>query len=177
VPVFRVRRPPLGVVLVAVLLIALAETGGAALSLLRSPIQDYARARIAASPSTHGLTGAAEYDAEITGRTIFSAEAGLSFFHTHGEGMGVVLLFAGTVVASVVPRRSIRGLLHALLTAGALFPLGYLVYAALVLEAGRETGVDIAERYALTPLGSLAIAGLVGLALMLVLALRRPRAT
>jgi hypothetical protein len=171
------RRPPLLVVFVAVLLIALAETSGAAMSQLRSETETYARARITATPQTHGLTGAAEYDAEVTSRTIFLAEAGLSFFHTHGEGMGVVLLFAGTVVASVVPRPRVRAALHGLLTAGALFPLGYLAYAALVLEAGREAGVEIAERYVLTPLGSMAIAGLVGLALMLVLRLRRAAAT
>jgi hypothetical protein len=81
------------------------------------------------------------------------------------------------LVASVVPGRGARGALHALLTAGALFPLGYLAYTVLVLEAGREAGVEIAERYVLTPLGSMAIAGLIGLALMLVRALRRARVT
>jgi hypothetical protein len=173
---FDVRRPPLAVVFVAVLLIALAETGGAVMAKLRPQLQGYARARIAANPQAHGLTGASEYDAEVAGRAVFSAEAGLSFFHTHGEGMGVVLLFAGTLVASVVPRRRLRGVLQALLTVGTLFPLGYLAYAALVLEVGRETGVEIAERYVLTPLGSLAIAGLIGLALMLTLALWHARA-
>jgi hypothetical protein len=37
-----------------------------------------------------GLTGAAEYDDEVRARTVFAAEAGLSFFHTHAEGLGVV---------------------------------------------------------------------------------------
>jgi hypothetical protein len=171
-----VRRPPLAIVFVAVLLIALAETAGAVMAKLRPQIQGYARARIAANPQAHGLTGAAEYDAEVAERAVFSAEAGLSFFHTHGEGLGVVLLFAGTLVASVVPRPRLRGALHALLTAGTLFPLGYLAYAGLVLEVGRETGVEIAERYVLTPLGSLAIAGLIGLALALTLALGQARA-
>ena len=53
------------------------------------------------------------------------------------------------------------------LASGALFPLGYLVYAAAVLEAGRDAGTELAERWVLTPLGSAAIVGLLGLALAL----------
>ena len=60
-------------------------------------------------------------------------------------------------------------------TVGALFPLGYLVYGAAVLEAGRDAGIELAERWVLTPLGSAAILGLVGLVLALVI--RRPRET
>jgi hypothetical protein len=51
-----------------------------------------------------------------------------------------------------------------LLTAAALFPLGYLAYALAALELGREAGVALAERYVLTPLGSAAILALVTLA-------------
>jgi hypothetical protein len=58
-----------------------------------------------------------------------------------------------------------------LLTAGALFPLGYLTYALAVLQLGRDAGVELAERWVLTPLGVAAIVGLLGLAAALV---RRP---
>ena len=157
------NRPPLIVVTLAILMIALAETGGAAMAQLRPQIERYARARVAAQPQVHGLAGSAEYDAEVTSRAVFTAEAGLSFFHTHGEGMGLVLLFAATLVATVVPGPRLRGVLHALLATGTLFPLGFLAYAVLVLEMGREAGVEMAERYVLTPAGSAAILGLLGL--------------
>ena len=65
-------------------------------------------------------------------------------------------------------------MLYALLTVGALFPLGYLVYAVAVLQLGRETGIEIAETWVLTPLGASAIVGLIGLAV--VLARREPAA-
>ncbi len=167
------RRPPLLVVLVAMVVIALGETAGAAMSQLRAPIQRYASARIEATRDAHGFSGDAEYDDEIRGRTVFLAEAGLSFFHTHAEGVGLVLFFASTVVASVVPGRGIRGALYLLLTMGSLFPVGYLVYGAGVLEWGRDAGVEFAERYVLTALGSAAIVGLVGLAVALLAARRR----
>ena len=166
-----VRRPPLGVVLVALVMLALGETAGAAMSRLKPEIQRYAAARIAANAAAHGFSGSAEYDDEVRERAIFTAEAGLSFFHLHAEGVGLVLFFTSTLVASAVPWRRARAALYLLLTLGGLFPLGYLVYGAAVLELGRDAGIDLAERWILTPLGISAIAGLVGL--LLVAARRR----
>lgn len=162
------RRPPLVVVFVAVFTIALGETAGAVMSQLRSDIERYARARVAANPQAHGLAGSEEYDVEVRDRAVFTAEAGLSFLHTHAEGVGLVVFFAATLVAGTVPWRRVRGALYALLAVGSFFPLGYLVYALAVLERGRDAGVELAERWVLTPLGSAAIVALLGLALVIV---------
>lgn len=167
------RRPPLGLVLVAVAMIALGATAAVPMSVLRAETEQYARARVVANASAHGLLGTPEYDDEVTARAIFTAEAGLSFFHTHGAGLGPLLLVVGTVVATVVPGRRARGALYALLAVGGLFPLGYLVYGGATLELGRDTGVALAERYVLTPLGSAVILGLLGLLAALVRAVRR----
>ena len=162
-----VRRPPLGVVLVAIVMLALGETAGAAMSRLKPEIQRYAAARVAANPSAHGFSGSAEYDDEVRDRAIFTAEAGLSFFHLHGEGVGLVLFFASALVAATVPGPRVRAALYLLLTLGGLFPLGYLAYGAAVLELGRDAGIELAERWILTPLGVSAIVGLAGLWLAL----------
>jgi len=166
-----VIRPPLVVVFVAILVIALGETAGAVMSQLRPQTERYTRARIAANAPAHGLAGSAEYDEEVIAQAVFTVEAGLSFFHTHAEGLGPIVLLAGTLVATLVPGRRARGALQAMLALGALFPLGFLVYAAAVPEAGRDAGVALAERWALTPLGSVVIVAL--LALVGVLARRR----
>jgi hypothetical protein len=166
-----VSRPPLIVVFVAVLVIALGELGGAVLSQLRPATARWAAARVAANPQAHGLTGLAEYDDAVREQAVFATEAGLSFFHTHAEGSGLVLFFAATLVASVVRRGALRAALYTLLTAGALFPLGYLVYALAVLARGRDAGIALAETWVLTPLGAAAIVGLLGLAVALA---RRP---
>jgi len=170
-----VSRPPLLVVLVAVVLIALGETGGAVMSQLRPSIERYATARIEANRQVHGLTGSPEYDDEIRARATYGAEAGLSFFHTHAEGLGLILFFTSTLVASVVPSRRYRTLLYRLLGLGALFPLGYVFYGIAVLESGRDRGIDLAERWVLTLFGSLVLGGLIGLTLALVRAVRRAR--
>lgn len=157
------KRPPVVVVVVALVMIALGETSGAVMSQLRTPFADWARARVAANPEAHGFSGSAEYDEEIRDRTVFAAEAGLSFFHTHAEGMGLIVLLVSTVTATMVPWARLRTALHALIAAGGLFPLGYLVYAVAVVERGRDAGVELAEWWVLTPLGTLVIVGLVGL--------------
>ena len=161
------RRPPLVVVFVALLVIALGETAGAVISQLRPQIVRYAQARVAANPTPHGFAGSAEYDAEITARAVYSAEAGLSFFHTHAQGLGPLVIFASTITASVVRWRRARGALYTLFGLGGFFPLGYLAYSVAVLERGRDAGIELAERFVLTPLGSAAILALLGFAAVL----------
>lgn len=172
-----VRRPPVPVVLVAIVLIALGETSGAMIGKFRAPLAAYASGRITANARAHGLIGTPEYDDEVRKRAIFSAESGLSFLHTHAEGMGLVVLFVSTVAASVITSRRVRDLVHVLIGVGGLFPLGYLVYAVGVLELGRDAGIDLAEQWILTPLGSSMIAAVVVVAAVLVLSLRRERST
>jgi hypothetical protein len=152
-------------------MLALGETAGAVMSRLRPALERYARARIAANAPAHGLAGTAEYDDEVIARAVFTFEAGLSFLHTHAQGLPAVTLLASSLVATVVPGRRIRGALHALLGVGTLFPLGYLVYGLAVLESGRDAGVALAESWLLTPLGSAVILGLLGL--VAALAVRR----
>ena len=108
------RCPPLALVLLAIVLIALGETSGFVMSQLRAPLQRYARARVAVNPAAHGLAGSAEYDAEVTAGAVFATEAGLSFFHTHAEGLGLIVLFVATVTATALPWRAARGVVHAL---------------------------------------------------------------
>ncbi len=154
------RRPPPVLVFLSVLLLALGTTGGALMSLLRPQIQDYASARIFAAREAHSLSGSRDYDAEIVREIVFSIEAALSFFHTHGEGGGLILLFAATLVASLVAPRRLRLGLFWLLGLSSLFPLGYLAQSALILVYGRDRGVALAERLLLIPFGSSAILGL-----------------
>lgn len=155
-----VRRPPLVVVLLAIVLIALGETSGAVMAQLRDPFQRFARARVAANPAVHGLAGSAEYDTEVAAAAVFTTEAGLSFFHTHAEGLGLIVFFVTSVAATVVPWRPVRGAVYTLMSLGGLFPLGYLVYSFAVLERGRDAGIELAERWVLTPLGGAALVGL-----------------
>lgn len=161
-------------VFVAVFVIALGATTGALMSLLRPQIERYAQARVIARPAIHGLAGSAEYDAEVVARTTFATEAGLSFLHTHAEGLAPLVLLAASLVATFVGPAPARACLQALFALGCLFPLAYLVYALAVLELGRDAGIELVERAILTPLGGAAILGFAALAIALALRRRGP---
>ena len=157
-------RPPVALAFLAMFTIAAGETAGAFMGWLRPAVESYAGSRVTANALAHGLAGSAEYDAEVTRRAVFGAEAGLSFFHTHAEGVGLIVLLVGGVAATFVVSRPLRGGLYALLALASLFPWGYVVYAVAVLELGRDAGIGLAERWVLMPLGSAAILALLGVA-------------
>ncbi len=154
------RRPPLTLVFLSVLLLALGTTGGALMSLLRPQIQEFATDRIFAARAVHSLSGSREYDAEVVAEIVFTIEAGLSFFHTHAEGLGLVILFLATLIASLVRPGWLRRGLSGLIGLSGLFPIGYLGYSAFILLYGRDRGIELAERLLLIPSGSSAIVGL-----------------
>jgi hypothetical protein len=159
-----VRRPPALLVFLPILLLALGAAGGALMSLLQPQIRQYTSEQIFAARELHALSGSRDYDADVVGEIVFTIEAGLSFFHTHGEGMGLVLLFAATLVESLARPRALRVGLQWLLGFSALFPLGYLAYSAFILGYGRDRGIALAERLLLIPFGALAILALAALA-------------
>ncbi len=123
-------------------------------------MQRYATARILAAREVHSLSGARDYDLEVVADIVFAIEAGLSFFHTHAEGMGVILLFAGTVVASLATGRWLRWGANALIALSFLFPVGYLAQSVLILAYGKDRGIGLAEDWFLVPFGSAAIVAL-----------------
>src|SRR2546425_5595656 len=97
----NLRRPPLAVVLVAVVVIALGETGGAAMSRLKPQIERYVGVRVAANPQTHGLSGSAEDDDEVRDRAVFAVEAGPVLFPPPAPGGGPLLFFSSTLVGGL----------------------------------------------------------------------------
>jgi hypothetical protein len=152
----------------SVLILALAETAGAVIGRYRGDINTWLTEAVSRRPEVHGLTGNQGYDAELIPQIVFQSEAGLSFFHTHGEGMALVVLAGGTIVSSLVAWRAARGLLLVLLSAGAVFPLGFLAYAGLIVPMGVDPALAWAERWILIPAGSAVAAAFALLALAMV---------
>ena len=137
------------------------------------PPQRWARARVVANPPAHGSQrlGRVRRGGHRPGRVRRRGGAVVPPHARRGRP-GDVLRLARSWPAWCAARAP-AARLYLLLAVGALFPLGYLIYALAVLEAGRDAGMALAERWVLTPLGSAAIVGLLGLAAALV---RRRRA-
>jgi len=152
------RCPPLPLLFLCVTILALAETAGGFMGFYRKAISAWLAESVNGRPEVHGLTGNRDYDAELIPEIVFQSEAGLSFFHTHGEGMALVVLAGGTLVSSLVISRVLRCVLYLLLAAGTVFPLGFLAYAGLIVTMGKDPAIEWAERWVLIPSGS-AVAG------------------
>jgi len=138
-------------------MVALGETAGAACP-AQAEIQRYAAARGRRHGAAHGFSGSGPSTTTRCGPRDLTAEAGLSFFHLHAEGVGWSLFFASTLVAATVPWRRARPPLSGADARRALSP-GLSRVRAAVLEIGATPDRD-GRAQVLTPLGVSAIVGL-----------------
>lgn len=155
------RMPPIPVLLAGVLLIACAEVGGASMVEFKLELTRWARGVMLARPATHGLVGVRDVDEQILDEALVKFDAGLRLFHLHAEGLGTVIIVTAMVAASLVGSAALRRTVVALITAGgALYPLGYLLWSALIPFRGVDGGRAIAKWLVWIPFGSAAIVAL-----------------
>ena len=155
------RLPPIPVLLVGVVLIACAEVGGASMIQWKLELTRWARGIMLARPQTHGLVGVRDVDEQILDEALVKFDAGLRLFHLHAEGMGTVIIVTSMVAASVVEHAALRRVIVVLITAGgALYPLGYLLWSALIPLHGIARGKAVAEWTVWIPFGGAAIVAL-----------------
>src|SRR5258705_5319008 len=74
------------------------------------------------------------------------------------EGMGLVIIAPSMVAATVIRSAAARRTINALLTVGgAGYPVGYLVWSALIPSCGLERAKTLAEWLVWVPFGSATI--------------------
>lgn len=155
------RCPPRPVLVTAVALIALAEVGGASMAQFKVELTRWVRGTMQARPDVHGLVGVRDVDEQVLDEALVKFDAGLRLFHLHGEGMGVVILVSAMVTSTLVAPAGLRGLILGLLTVGgAGYPLGYLLWSALIPFQGIQRGRAVAEWLVWIPFGGAAIVAL-----------------
>jgi hypothetical protein len=168
------RRPPMSSLLAAVLLIACAEVGGASMVKWKLELTRWARATILARPATHGLVGVRDVDEEVIDQLLVKFDGALRLFHLHGEGMGLVIIATTMTAATVVRAPMARRAIVALLTIGGVgYPVGYLLWGALIPHYGIERGKTLAEWLVWIPFGGATIVAVWWLATVLGLRLVR----
>ena len=152
------RRPAVAVLLVAVVLIASAEVGGAVMARFKLELARWVRGVMVAHGDIHGLVGVRDVDEQILDEALVKFDAGLRLFHMHAEGMGLVIIATTTVATTLVASPALRRVLVTLLTAGgAGYPLGYLLWSALIPYYGIERGKALAEWLCWIPFGGATI--------------------
>lgn len=168
------KRPPLGVLLAAVVLIACAEVGGASMVKFKTELTRAARALILARAEVHGLVGVRDVDEQIIDQALVKVDGGFRLFHLHGEGMGLVMIAGTMVVSTFVQTAGPRKALTMLLGVGGFgYPFGYLVWSGLVPFYGVERGKDLAEWLVWIPFGGAVIVAMWWLAGILAVRLVR----
>ena len=152
------QRPPLGAILAAIALIAVAEVGGASMVRFKLEVTRWVRGAMLARPATHGLVGVRDVDEQVLDEALVKVDAGLRLFHMHAEGMGLVILATTTAAATFVVSPLARRAIVLLLTVGgAGYPVGYLVWSGLIPYVGIARGKAIAEWLFWIPFGGAAI--------------------
>src|SRR5207249_3391081 len=155
------RVPPRWALLVAVLSIVAAEIGGGSMARFKVELTRWARDGMLARPSVHGLVGVRDVDERILDEALVKFDAGLRLFHMHAEGMGLVIIATSMVAASVIRHVTARRAIIALLTTGgAGYPVGYLVWSALIPTYGLERAKTIAEWLVWVPFGTATLVAL-----------------
>ena len=138
--------------------LAVAEVGGGAMSQFKVELARWARGVMLARPAVHGLVGVRDVDEAILDEALFKFDAGLRLFHMHAEGMGTIIIVATMVAVSLVSASALRRWIIALITiGGAGYPLGYLLWSALIPFHGIAAGRRVAELAVWIPFGSAAI--------------------
>ncbi|HEU4367787.1 MAG TPA: hypothetical protein VFV05_06090 [Methylomirabilota bacterium] len=158
------RLPPRAVLLAAVLLLLAAEVGGASMARFKVELARWARNEMLARPGVHGLVGVRDVDERALDEALFRFDAGLRLFHMHAEGMALVIIATTTAASTLARRPGVRRALLVLLTVGGVgYPLGYLLWSALIPALGVERGKVVAEWLVWIPFGGTTIVALVWL--------------
>jgi hypothetical protein len=158
------RLPPRAVLLAAVALLLAAEVGGAAMGRYKVELARWARDQMLGRPAVHGLVGVRAVDESVLDEALFRFDAGLRLFHMHAEGMALVILATTATAVTLARRPGVRcGLLLALTLGGVGYPLGYLLWSALIPAFGVERSKALVEGLVWIPFGGATIVALFGL--------------
>lgn len=159
------QLPPRGVLLAAVVLLVAAELGGGSMGRYKLELARWARTGMLAHPAVHGLVGVRDVDEPALDEALFRFDAGLRLFHMHAEGMALVVIATTTVATTLSRSPGARRALVLLLTVGGVgYPLGYLIWSALIPAYGVERSKAIAEWLVWIPFGGATIVALLWLA-------------
>jgi hypothetical protein len=161
------RLPPRAVLLTALLLLVLAEVGGASMARFKLELARWARGEMQRRPAVHGLVGVRDVDERALDEALFRFDAGLRLFHMHAEGMALVIIATTTVAVTLAGSGSRRALVVLLTVGGVGYPLGYLLWSALIPSYGVERGKLIAEWAIWIPFGGATIVALLWLAALI----------
>jgi hypothetical protein len=167
------RKPPIWAVVAGLFLMALGATAGGSL-VFQDWFYDFARQRVVGRPEVHELTGVAAIDEAKIVEVVNQSNRAFRMLHVHGLGVGLLVLVGSTAVAQLAVARRLRWALALLISLGALYPPGWLLFGLLIPYYGFSTLRSSIEYGIFLPFGGAAILGLWGTGLAFLLRWAHP---
>lgn len=155
------QKPPVWSVAAGILLLALGATAGGSL-VFQDQFYAVAKPIVAARPVVHALTGIPAIDEAKITETVEQSNRSFRMLHVHGLGVGMLILVAATAVAQLPAPFWLRQSLTILVTLGALYPPGWLLFGLLIPFYGFDALRVPIEYGIFLPFGGSAIMGLWG---------------
>jgi hypothetical protein len=170
------RRPPTYALAVSLFMLATGAIVGAVLVSLQDTFYAAARREIIKRPEIHGFAGSEAIDQGRIAEVADQSNAALRLLHTHLLGMGVLILLATLAIVNLPVSARLQTALCALVSLGAIYPLGWAVLAWLIPFVGVEALRDPVEWIFFVPFGGALILGLVAaMGLCIIGCLRRTK--
>jgi hypothetical protein len=160
----HLRRPPTFALAAALFILTIGSITGAVLVALQDTLYAFARREIVKRPDVHGFAGTELIDERRIKEVADQANTALRLLHTHALGIGMLIFIATLIIANLaIPART-QSVLCAMISLGAIYPLGWLVLTWLIPYWGVDRLRAPVEWIFFVPFGSLLVAGLCGAA-------------
>jgi hypothetical protein len=156
------RRPPSYALAIGVLMLGIGAFVGVLLVSFQDALYAVARREIIRRPEIHGFAGTEVIDQARIAEIADQANAALRLLHSHALGIGALIVLAAIAIANLPLSNRARTIVCALISAGAVYPLGYAVMAWLIPIAGVDALRRPIELIFFVPFGTAVVIGLVG---------------
>jgi hypothetical protein len=170
------RRPPFHAMAVSLVMFAVGALTGGILVSFQDVFYAAARRQIIRRPEIHGFAGTEVIDQGRIAEVADQANTALRLLHTHTIGLGVLILLTTLIIANLPFSHRLQSVLCALVSLGAVYPIGWAVMAWLIPITGVEALRNPMEWFFFVPFGGSLIVGLLAAVILLCVGwLRRPK--
>jgi hypothetical protein len=168
------NRPPAYAMTASLVLFAAGTLSGFVLSSFQDAFYAAARREIIRRPEVHGFAGTEIIDQGRIAEVADQANTALRLLHTHTLGLGALILLTTLLIANLPTLARWQSLLMALVSLGAIYPLGWALLAWLIPITGVEPLRNVMEWFFFLPFGGALILGLIGAIVLLFFGWLRP---
>lgn len=158
----KFRRPPLFAIMASLFCFALGATTGGALVKLQDWYYEFARVQVTKRPEVHGFWGVEVIDEQKIVEVAEQSNRSFRMLHVHGLGVGLLILVVALAIANLPASEKVRKTLTLLVSLGALYPPGWLLFGVLIPYYGFKTLRNPIEYGIFLPFGGAAIVGIWG---------------